>query len=1454
MADADQTIKLRVDADTSGLKKAGADATKTLDSIGASAQAASQKASTALDRASNAANDFARNSGRAAESTRAFTDQQNALQRSLDRSAEAGSRAGVILGAAVSGAAIAYGALVAHAVEAADKTHLVAQRLGLTTEALSTYHYAAQMANVSTATFDSALGRLSNAVARAAGGSKIQAQLFDKMGISVRDAGYQVKGTDTLLNEIAGKFATYRDGPEKAALANKLFGQSGSELIPLLNELGDKGFAAVREEAEKLGVVIDGNTAKAANELGNKITALKLVTEGYFNNVARDVLPNLVLFAKDLNDLADKAGVANKGTTVLGDGIRAVATWFVEGYGAAQRFGVGVGVAIDKAKIELEELKTLLTQTEFLSALAGGHLDIARTIADMMRQKFAAQQQAIDAAADQSFGEIDARVAKLVADLNKHVAAAGDGAAAAGEGFRKGTAPVFDYEGALGRASNAAQEAANALEALQNYADGLGAKVGGPVEEAWARYNAQVDRVNDLAEKALENGADLNQIFEAQNKALAAANAQRDLAIAKAQALAVANTDTGNAVDQLEQKWSDEIDSLTGLGAGYDDVKLRLQAVSEAERAYAQAVKSATTEDQVKALKDSHDALIENANAYATARIAAKEYADTIGPLVQLVQQAGESIADAFAKAVVEGGSLMKSLANIAKQVVEQIIAYFAKLAVINPILNSIFGAVGGSLLPTLAGAATSGIAGEAAGAAAGGQFNIMQPATWLAAGKSLWGGFSGAMQSFWSGSAYNPASVNFVGPPVAGQTFGPQYGGYGSGFGQALGIGASIYAGYNRFQSAGGGVAGLAGGAAYGAGTYVLGAGLSSAAAGTGFAAGLGALGPIGWVALAAMLIDKFSGGKLFGTEGKVIGGGSTFDVTSTGVDLSQHYTTKGQKPLFGGATFDEHDMAPTQEAIDAANQFFESLKTGTANFAKQFGVTMGDIVGGTFEQTFDKNGKVTGSTTTIAGHTYSGESQDQFTERLQSENMLAVLGQFDSGLNAAVDQFRADADTLAKVTGQLANAESMMQAGTKFLALGSDQSLSSLLKLAEGAQQFGETIDQTLQRIEQAQQAYDQFVAQFKPAGMYVDDFEGAMAQLRSQFQANIDQANALAKAAGAAGASTEDLANITQWAAQQQAALIAQLQASAQDLAFSLGLTTTGSLDAVNQEIQRLQAEAGTGSNALRGFGDAVNSVAEAAQSAAQLMLGDLSPLNDTQKLQYALDAFHRGAASTEDVLQVAARLWTTSSTQYQNLFNQLQGATPTAATAAVSASQGGLSGADAARLQQLLQEQATLQAAQTQAQYKTLAQQIAEIASATGEDWQKVLSDMGVNASDLEKGLGLANDDALSQYLGAIQTQTDSNGDNTTSIIAAIHDIGDQITAAITSAPPQPDDSGVVQTNTILAQTRDLLTQIFTATQTGNTDNADALAEVAGALGTMNDTLARGVANGTLVARR
>lgn len=1276
------------------------------------------------------------------------------------------------------------------AIDTADQFEKMSQKVGVSVETLSALSVQAKLADVSTESLQGGLAKLARNAADAAGGSKQQAAAFQAIGVSVKDAAGNLKPMDSLLAEVATKFASYRDSAAKTALAQEYFGKSGADLIPLLNQLGEQGFAKAREEAEKYGAVISGDTAKASEQFNDNLTKLKIEAGGFANAVTAQLLPGLLKLTETMvsagettnryGDAATLVSNAIKGLVVglvtVKEFLSSVATVTFSFYDAvATTFKAAGEVVAAFGVAAYESIKGAFTLDPQAMAQARENLtaNLGKIGADVAKS-FTGIKDAMAGGVSQSI----ANVRTTLDDLFGTFSNVASGADTTAKAFGNLTPPIV----ANTDATKAQEEALAKLNETQNKAAQFLVQLAGKVSPVDAAFSAYVDTLI----KAQKIADDLQAAYIKAGKATEAYGAAQKF---MAQAQAGANQVLDLTLDKLARQ-ADVVGRMNDEFAN----QAALIGLTDREKAIAEAVEKATDE-----FNKNTEAGIKNAQTLDTVRAsaaagaagifdmtkAAKDSQEVARQFTSIWTSAGDQIADAFSKWVVEGGSLMKSLTSIAKQVVEQIIAYFLKLAVINPILNAIFGgsfgmAGGGGLLPTLASA--SGIFG---GGGAGTSFSTSGDL--MTAGQTMWTGFKNGFSSFFAGD-----SGFTMGPPDAtGATSSYYGGGYTSGFGQALGIAGGVYAGYNRYQQAGGGLGGIAGGAAYGYGTYIAGAGVATVAATGSLAAGLAAIPVVGWIALAAMVIDMASGGKLFGTKGKFNFGQQAITVGQSGATVTAGYDLKGQQALFGGSTHSWQNLPVDPAAQKAADDFFKQLTNQTESFAKQFGVTMGDVVGGQFIATFDKHGNVTKTQSTVNGVTYT-EDQQHFTERLSAENMLAVLDQLDKGISAAVEQYRQDADVLMGVTQALATGEMMLQKGGTFLALGSDQTLTALLKLAEGMQAAGETIDQTLNRIIQAQAQYDQFVGQFKTV-TYVDDFEATLAGINAQMNQNIATANALAQAAGAEGASEQDLANIHSAAAQQMAAAIRQLEASAQSLAFSLGLTTTGSLDQVNSEIERLQARRDA-SHPIRDFGQAMQEAAQRARESISLLIGDLSPLNDLQKLQVALQGLRAGTVSKEDVLGIGRRLYA-SSQQYTDLFNLVQGINP--ASAGVPGVGGrvgpGFSSADQKRLDDLLKEQQQLQAAAQLQQYQTLAQQIAEIASAKGEDWQQVVADMGIDLKAFEKGLGM-NDQQLNDYITSIQKQTDSAGNNTQSIVKAINDMSDAIVTTLGGTPGRHDDTG------------------------------------------------------------
>lgn len=195
------------------------------------------------------------------------------------------------IGVAVSIADLTSG--VRAAINEWDELGKSAQRAGFeSAQSISEFQYAARLAGVDAAGFQTAIGKLSDKMADAAGGGKQAAAVFQAMGIRVKDAAGNLRDTESVVTELAAAFAGYKDGPAKTALALELFGKAGKDLIPLLNG-GKDGLEKLREEFRALRGVLDDGTTKAAETFNDNLTKLETSAGGLKRALAERLLPGL---------------------------------------------------------------------------------------------------------------------------------------------------------------------------------------------------------------------------------------------------------------------------------------------------------------------------------------------------------------------------------------------------------------------------------------------------------------------------------------------------------------------------------------------------------------------------------------------------------------------------------------------------------------------------------------------------------------------------------------------------------------------------------------------------------------------------------------------------------------------------------------------------------------------------------------------------------------------------------------------------------------------------------------------------------------------------------------------------------------------------------------------------------------------------------------------------------
>lgn len=201
-------------------------------------------------------------------------------------------------------------------IDDADELNKMAQKVGVTTEALSVFRYQAKLANVDFEGLTTGIARFSRVVVEASKGMKGPARAFDELNIKTTDSEGRLRSTQDLILEVADRFSVMEDGIRKAALAQELFGRSGVNLIPLLNE-GSAGFARASQEAEKYGIIVSSQLAKAEEQFNDNLTRLESSLYGVLVKTGNEIIPILQTYTEQILNASDKTSILAETTKVL---------------------------------------------------------------------------------------------------------------------------------------------------------------------------------------------------------------------------------------------------------------------------------------------------------------------------------------------------------------------------------------------------------------------------------------------------------------------------------------------------------------------------------------------------------------------------------------------------------------------------------------------------------------------------------------------------------------------------------------------------------------------------------------------------------------------------------------------------------------------------------------------------------------------------------------------------------------------------------------------------------------------------------------------------------------------------------------------------------------------------------------------------------------------------------
>jgi len=162
-----------------------------------------------------------------------------------------------------------------------DQVAKMARRTGLSVEALSQLQFVASQTGTSLQALEAAMRRMQRSIYDAGRGLSTQTDALADLGLTYQDlAGLAPEQQFEMLAEAISRIP---DASRKAALAQALFGRAGTQLLPMMAS-GADGIAALREEADRLGLTMSGKDAKAAEEFTDALDRLwKTVKMGVFH-------------------------------------------------------------------------------------------------------------------------------------------------------------------------------------------------------------------------------------------------------------------------------------------------------------------------------------------------------------------------------------------------------------------------------------------------------------------------------------------------------------------------------------------------------------------------------------------------------------------------------------------------------------------------------------------------------------------------------------------------------------------------------------------------------------------------------------------------------------------------------------------------------------------------------------------------------------------------------------------------------------------------------------------------------------------------------------------------------------------------------------------------------------------------------------------------------------------
>ena len=223
----------------------------------------------------------------------------------------------------------AIGALTVKSGQWADDLNTMSKRYSIGTKDLQMYSAAAQLVDTDVDAIAKSHVRLTKAMSGSEDDTGAQAEAFEKLGVSVKDAEGNLRDADTVWQETIKALGEVENETERDALAMTLLGKSASELNPLIED-GGEAYKNLADTLAKYDLdFVDQEMLDNANAFNDSLDTIKAIGLVAFQQLGTQLASYLAPAMEKVVDLVGR-----------------LANWFSQLSPRTQALIAGVGAVV----------------------------------------------------------------------------------------------------------------------------------------------------------------------------------------------------------------------------------------------------------------------------------------------------------------------------------------------------------------------------------------------------------------------------------------------------------------------------------------------------------------------------------------------------------------------------------------------------------------------------------------------------------------------------------------------------------------------------------------------------------------------------------------------------------------------------------------------------------------------------------------------------------------------------------------------------------------------------------------------------------------------------------------------------------------------------------------------------------------------------------------------------